>query len=116
MPPDLGHHLGDALGALGHGRGPVVARCGREPAVPAGGAAQGGRALAADPDGDARALERAWCQRDPLDDVVLPAVSNRFARQESIQYRESLVEHGGALLRIARLAEGGELLRHSTET
>ena len=46
---------------------------------------------------------------------MLPAASNRLTRPEPIQYYESLVEHGGALLNVTRLAEGGEFLLHTPE-
>src|SRR5215210_3133018 len=46
---------------------------------------------------------------------MLPAVSNRLTRPEPIQYHELLVEHCGTLLHSARLAEGGEFLRHTSE-
>src|SRR5918997_485590 len=88
---------------------------GAGPPAPPAGRAQGGRPLATDPDRDARALQWARRQRDSLDGVVLPAVSNRLTRPEPIQYLKPLVEHGGALLRVTRLSEGGELLRHTPE-
>src|SRR5207248_1107824 len=89
----------------------------RVDAVPAGGAAERRlvRPEAADPDRDARLLQRSRPEDTLLDRIVLAVEAERLPAPETRQHGQRLVEPGGEHLRVGGLAERREapLLRVS---